>query len=151
MITEEKLDKIHSLAKAGIPEINIKHTFTLVSDDDVALFTQDVGIEELCLFGVLPSFGLDYRNNDDFKHKNKMIFFLVKKFDIKEGYEAFRALYNETAGYVLKFEKWIFKENEKFQGDCLFKDIDFRTFDADPVRDYKGFYGYMMHFNLKTE
>jgi len=150
MITEAKLDKFLKLAKTAMPKI--KHTITLVSDDDVALFTRDISTgEELALFGVLPSFGLDIATLDNVKHKNKMMFFMVKKFDINEGYDAFRKIYNDTAENVLEFEKWLFKEHEKFQGDCLFKDIDFRTFDADPVRNYKGFYGYMLHFNLKTK
>jgi len=149
MITEAKLDKIQGLAKANNPAI--KHNITLVSDDDVAVFTRDIGADELALFGVLPSFGLDFADIDNFKHKNKMIFFLVFKFDINEGYDAYRKIYNDTAVHVLKFQDWLMEESEKFQGDCLFKEIDFRTLDADPVRNYNGFYGYMIHFSLKTK
>ncbi|TQI72287.1 hypothetical protein JM79_3245 [Gramella sp. Hel_I_59] len=149
MITEAKLSRIQEMAKADNPEI--KHNITLVTDEDVAIFTRDMPGDELVLFGVLPSFGLDFKNLDEFKHKNKMIFFLMYKHDINEGYDAYRKLYNDTAAHVLRFEKWLFEQSEKFQGDCLFKDIDFRTFDADPVSNYKGFYGYMMHFDLKTK
>ncbi|MUP44907.1 hypothetical protein E0K83_03995 [Gramella sp. BOM4] len=149
MITEAKLDKIQTMAKAAIPEI--LHAITLVSDEDVPVFTRDMAGGELALFGVLPSFGMDYNTADNFKDKNKMIFFLVYKFDINEGYDAYRAVYNDIGKYVIRFRDWLIEEHVKFQGDCLFKDIDFRTFDADPVRNYKGFYGYMVHFNLKTE
>lgn len=137
-------------AKTAIP--SICHAIRVVSDDDVADFTRDIlaSDDEVVLFGVLPSFGLDFKNEDNYNHSNKLMLFLVKKFDKKEGNDAFLDIYDQIGEVVLEFEEWMFKESQKFPKPPLFKDIKFRTFNADPVRDYHGFFGYMMQFELNN-
>ena len=80
-----------------------------------------------------------------------MFFFLLKKMDTRAGNEEFLSLFDETGAAVLDLEKWMFKESEKFPCPALFKEIDFRTFSADPVRDYYNLCGYMINFDLKTK
>lgn len=131
----------------------IEDTRVLVSDTDVTLFTRDILISEgkTILMGVLPSYGLAYRDVDNYRHNNKLLLFIVKKFDLKEGYEAFLDIYTQTAPVVLKFEAWLFKKSREFPREPFFKAIQFSTFSADPVRDYHGFFGYMIQFDLNNE
>lgn len=139
------------MVQVEMPEFKISKT--VVSDDDVAKFTRDIKTSdnELVLVGVLPSMSLDFSNTDQYRHENRMQLFIVKKFDTKDGEDAFLELYDETAATVLKFQKWLIEEHQKFKCNPIFKEIDFRTFKADPVRNYHDLYGYMINFNLKTK
>lgn len=150
MLNASKLKTFLLAAQTALPVI--KKTIPVVSDDDVANFTRDIKTSdnEVVLVGVLPSYGLDFQNEDNYKHRNRMMLFVVKKFDIKKGNEAFLDVYDETGAVVLKLEEWLFAESEKFPCSPIFKDIDFRTFTPDPVRDYHGFFGYMINFELNN-
>lgn len=150
MLNATKLREFLDAAKTAIPEI--KQTIPVISDDDVALRTRDIKTSdnEVVLVGVLPSYGLNFRDSDNYYHNNKMMLFLVKKFDTRKGYDAFLNIYDETGPLVLKLEEWLFAEAEKFPCNPIFKQIDFRTFTPDPVRDYHGFYGYMINFDLNN-
>ena len=150
MLNASKIKEFQEQAQAAIP--TIQQNFTVVSDDDMALFTREVksSDNQVVLVGVLPSYGLKFNDKDNYQHSNKMMFFVVKKFDIKKSNEEFLAVYDQTAAVVLKLEKWLFQESEKFPCNPLFKEIDFRSFSPDPVRDYHGFNGYMINFELFT-
>ena len=150
MLNATKLREFLAAAKTALPEI--KQTIPVISDDDVANFTRDIKTSdnEVVLVGVLPSYGLDFRDRDNYYHKNRMMLFVVKKFDIKKGNDAFLDIYDETGAIVLKLEEWLFAEAEKFPCNPIFKQIDFRTFSPDPVRDYHGFFGYMINFDLNN-
>ena len=150
MLNASKLKNFLVAAQGAIPAI--KQTIRVVSDDDVANFTRDIltSDEEVVLIGILPSFGLNFKNEDNYNHSNKLMLFIVKKFDINEGNDAFLDIYDETSAIVLEFQKWLFEESREFPCPPLFKDIRFQTFDADPVRDYHGFFGYMVQFELNN-
>ena len=138
-------------AKGGVPAI--KNTFRVVGDADVAKFAGDIKSSEpgVVLVGILPSFGLSFSNTDNYRHNNKMMFFVVKKMDAKGGNEGFLDLFDETGEAVMEFEKWLFEQSQKFPCPAIFKDIDFRSLNADPVRDYYNLCGYMITFDLKTK
>ena len=150
MLNASKLKSFVEAAQAAIPAI--KQSFRVVSDDDVAKFTRDVKTsdDEVVIIGILPSFGLNYKNEDNYNHSNNLMIFLVKKFDINEGNDAFLDCYDETGAVVLGFENWLFKESQKFPCPDLFKEIKFQSFNADPVRDYHGFFGWMIQFELNN-
>ena len=151
MLSASKLKEFLEAAKAGVPDI--KNTIPVVSDDDVANFTKEVKSSDpgVVIVGVLPSFGLDFQNIDNYRHANKMIFFLLKKMDPKAGNEGFLELFDTTGAAVMEFEKWLFKTSQIFPCPGLFKEIEFRSFHADPVRDYYNLCGYMISFDLKTK
>lgn len=150
MLNASKLKIFLEAAKAGVPEI--KELFRVIQDEDVAKFATGVTSADgnIVLIGVLPSFNLDFKNIDNHSHKNKMQFFIVKKYDSKSGQEELMQLFDDTAAVVLKFEAWMFLESEKFPCPAIFKDIHFATFNADPVSNYFGFCGYMINFDLKN-
>ena len=150
MLNASKLKDFLDAAQAAIPAV--KQTIRVVSDKDVSDFTGDIltSDEEVVLIGILPSFGLNFKDKDNYNHNNKLMIFIVKKFDITEGNDAFLDIYDETSAIVLEFQKWLFQESSKFPCPPLFKDIRFQTLDADPVRDYFGFFGYMIQFELNN-
>ena len=151
MLSASKLRDFLEAAEAGIPAI--KKTIRVVSDDDVSNFSKDVKSSDpgVILVGILPSFGLSFNNEDNYRHQNKMMFFILKKMNIRNGNEDFLQLFDETGDVVMAFEKWMFTESQRFPCSALFKEIDFRSFNADPVRDYYSLCGYMINFDLKTK
>jgi hypothetical protein len=151
MLNASKLKSFLELAKQNVPEL--KQTFRVIQDEDVANFTREVTSSggNIVLIGVLPSVALDFKNLDNFRHRNKMQFFILKKYDVKGSEEDLMQLFDDTAAVVLKFEAWMFLESDKFPCPPIFKSIKFETFSADPVSNYFGFCGYMIQFDLKTK
>lgn len=149
MLSASDLKNFQEAAKQAISEIT--RNITVVSDNDVANFTRDIKSRdnELVLVGVLPSMQLNYRDEDDHIDNNKMLLFLVRKFDLRESNEDFLAVYDETGAAVKKMVDWLIKENQRFNCSSIFRQIDFRTFSADPVRDYHNLFGYMISFDLR--
>ena len=152
MLTVKKLKDFQSYAQESLPQLELLKTFA--DDDDVVEFTRDIKSSDgkQALFGVLPSFNLDFKDEDNFRFKNKLILFVVKKFDIKEGYDAFLDVFQETGETLYELIHWMFEEQSKgINCNPIFKEIDLKSIDGDPVRDYHNFYGYMIHFNIKTK
>ena len=151
MLSASKLKDFLDLAKTKVPAI--KQVIRVVSDDDVSKHTSNIKSSDpgVVLIGILPSFGLELKNKDNYRHNNKMMFFIVDKRDARGGEEEFFSIYDETAAVVMDFEKWMFAESEKFPCPAIFKEIEFATFNADPVRDYYNLCGYMITFDLKTK
>jgi len=151
MLNASKLKSFLELALANVPEI--KQSFRVIQDEDVAKFTRAVTSSggNIVIVGVLPSMGLDFQNLDNFRHNNKMQLFILQKYDTTSGEEALMQLFDDIAAVVLKFEAWMFLESDKFPCPPIFKEIKFETFTADPVSNYFGFCGYMIQFQLKTK
>lgn len=151
MLSASKLKEFLEAAKTEIPVV--KSTFRVVGDDDVSNFSKDVKSSDpgVVLVGILPSFGLNFQNLDNYGHDNKMMFFILKKMDTRGGNEGFLSLFDETGDAVMDFEKWLFERSQKFPCPAIFKEIDFRSFHADPVRDYYSLCGYVVSFDLKTK
>ena len=151
MLSASKLKDFLNAAKAGIPAV--RETFRVVGDADVADFAADVNSSDpgVILVGTLPSFALMFKDLDNYRHGNKMMFFILKKMDARGGNEAFLKLFDDTGAVVMDFEKWLFKQSQQFPCPAIFKDIDFRSFSADPVRDYYNLCGYVISFDLKTK
>ncbi len=147
MLNASKLKTFLQDALVAVPDI--KKFYRVVSDEDMASETRDVSINDgIFLVGVLPSFGIKAKNEDNWKHNNRLQLFFVKKFSSRD--EDLMDLYDETGAVVLKFQAWLLKEHSTFPKKCIFKDIDFSSFNADPVRDYNSSNGYMVTFELNT-
>lgn len=147
MLNASKLKSFLQDALVAVPEI--KKYFPVVSDEDMASETRDVSTNDgIFLVGVLPSFGPVAKNEDNWKYNNRLILFFVKKFSPRD--EDLMDVYDETGAVVLKFHGWLLKEYSAFPKKCIFKDIDFSSFNADPVRDYNNSFGYMVTFELNT-
>lgn len=151
MLNANKLKEFLEAAKQGVPEIKAVHR--VAGDKDVADYASDIKSSDpgVVLVGVLPSFGLDFKDFDNYQHGNKMMLFMLKKMDTRGGNEALMDLFDETGASVMDFEKWLFKHAQKFPCPEIFKEIEFRSFHADPVRDYYSLCGYVISFDLKTK
>lgn len=146
MLNASKLRNFLDAAQAAVPVIT--KNIPVLNDEDVSKDTREISANDgLILIGVLPSFKLDYKNEDNYKHNNMLMVFIVKKYDTKSGKDAMWELFDEAGAAVLKFEEYLFKEKSSFP--CR-KEIKLETLNADPVRDYFGLFGYMMQFELKN-
>lgn len=151
MLNATNLKAFLEAAKSAIPAIG--NTIPVVSDNDVGDFSRDLKASDtqVTIIGVLPSIGLDFKDKDNYRHSNKLLLFLVRKHDIRSGNDAFLSVYDQAAAAVLALEDFMFLESQKFPCNPIFKEINFPTFAADPVRDYFGLNGYMITLELYTK
>ncbi len=150
MINATQLKEILEDAKGNIPAI--AKTYPVISSEGFQKHTRDIKFtpNQVQLIGVLPGFGLEFPDRDNYGHSNRLMFFIVRKQSERESEEEFLKLFDDAAAVLLDFEKWLFKKHDEFPRKSLYKKIDFRSFKADPVENYYGMYGYVCHFDLKN-
>lgn len=150
MLNATELNNVITAASAAIAMI--ENPITVISDDDVAKYISDLSStdEKISIIGVLPSFSISGPDEDNYKHNNQLMIFLVKKHDTKSGQAEFLKVYDTAGAALLKFQEWLFEKRDEFPCQQFFKDLDLNSIHADPVRDYHGLYGYMIQFEVNN-
>lgn len=147
MLKANNLKTLCDEIQAQIPTIG--KNLVLVSDDDVANHTRELNVSDdnLILIGVLPGFTLKGIDEDSMRYNNRVLFFIVKKQDIKAGEAAFLELFDDTGEVVKKFVEYAMAQYRRFP-KCLWQHLDLKTLTVEPIRDYHNLSGYMIDVNL---
>lgn len=151
IITPNELQVFLAECKSQIAAIN--HVEMVIDDSMLANKISQVHVaDNLLLYGVLPDYGGDYREEDAPMFDNGLDFLIVKKVEYADlTADEFNAVMEETLLAAREFLTYVL-ESKNNPNTCptfyFFKEGSERI---TPVWAKAGCNGYMVSFNLRTE
>lgn len=151
IITPNELQAFLAQCQSQIAAIN--HVEMVIDDSQ---FANRIGeahaADNLLLYGVLPDYGGDYRDEEAPMYDNGLDFFIVKKVEYANlTHDEFNAVMEETLEAAREFLTLVFTERNN-PNTCptfyFFKEGSERIV---PVWAKAGCNGYMVSFNLRTQ
>jgi hypothetical protein len=150
LFTPNELRTFLAECKATIAEIN--YAQAVVDDSQMANLLQAIAIDEnLLLFGVIPDYTADSRDQDGVMFENGFDLLLVKKTqDNNQTQNDFLDTMNECLMVVRALITFIFQK--KLNNNCgVFYYLNEGSFQISPVWKKSGTDGWMISFNLRTD
>ena len=137
--------------KDAISEIN--HIEMIIDDSQLANRISEVHVaDNLLLYGVLPDYGGDYRDEEGVMYDNGLDFLILKKTEYTDvSYNEFNDLMQETLMVARKFLTFVYGEKNNPNTCPTFYYLKEGSEKITPVWAKAGCNGYMVSFNLRTE
>lgn len=151
ILTPNELLAFLAVCKAEIAEIN--HTEMIIDDSQLANRINDVHLaDNLLLYGVLPDYGGDYRDEEAIMYDNGLDFLILKKVEYADLTQAeFNGVMQETLMAARKFLTYVYNEKMNVNTCPTFAYLRESSEKITPVWAKAGCNGYMVSFNLRTE
>tara|TARA_R110002050_G_scaffold208996_2_gene345071 strand:- start:1620 stop:2081 length:462 start_codon:yes stop_codon:yes gene_type:complete len=151
ILTPNELMLFLVACKDAIAEIN--HIEMIIDDSQLANRISEVHVaDNLLLYGVLPDYGGDYRDEEGVMYDNGLDFLILKKTEYTDvSYNEFNDLMQETLMVARKFLTYVYSEKNNPNTCPTFYYLKEGSEKITPVWAKAGCNGYMVSFNLRTE
>lgn len=147
------LEDLEAFAESHVAERPLLEKLFIVSEEsEYAKFVKDVGNhgDLMSLVLVLPTYDSRMEDEDSREVGNNLYFMIVKNTDNSAGHDFKVQVFKKTQSEMKVLWEKIVALHRNFGQDCLFKQIDLRTFRMDPVSNYHGTNGWELEFSTET-
>ena len=151
IITPNEIWDLLDACKLEIEEIN--HVDQVIDDSQLANRVTEIHIaDNLLLYGVLPDYGGDYRDDEAIMFDNGLDFLILKKVEYADlTSRDFSDVMQETLLVARKFLEFVYGEKNNPDTCPKFYFLKESSEKITPVWAKAGCNGYMVSFNLRTE
>lgn len=150
MLKVTELNTYLEECKVEIPEFTTVRL--LVDDADFGKFSKAISKNDdgILLIAIIPTVNGSGNDEDNMKAINKLMFFAVRKEDVRGSYADELAGLQTCQDAILALFKKFIADHNNFDKRCMANNFNFNNWNIDPVNNYHQTNGWVLEIDLKT-